>query len=116
MLGMADIHQYIMSFNKHGTRPNLVALLNTKARIGFVQNLRTKPLEERSKGYVMLDLSRKKENMPVFLFNDVDSNEPIFFEYLLSTAFPKYEYNHGRNGTGCDCEDDLSSTEVNAPY
>ncbi|XP_027118912.2 histone-lysine N-methyltransferase family member SUVH9-like [Coffea arabica] len=70
----------------------------------LAQTLRTRPLEARPKGYVSLDLSMKKENVPVFLFNDVDNNnEPVFFEYLLSTVFPPHVYNHGKNGTGCDC-------------
>ncbi|KAL3506256.1 hypothetical protein ACH5RR_031638 [Cinchona calisaya] len=70
----------------------------------FAQSLRIRPLEVRPKGYVSLDLSMKKEHVSVFLFNDVDkNNEPVFFEYLLSTVFPPYVYNHGQNGTGCEC-------------
>ncbi|KAL3507471.1 hypothetical protein ACH5RR_032853 [Cinchona calisaya] len=70
----------------------------------FAQTLRTRPLEARPKGYVSLDLSMKKENVPVFLFNDVDNNnEPVFFEYLLSTVFPAYVHGHGHNRIGCEC-------------
>ncbi|KAL3506253.1 hypothetical protein ACH5RR_031635 [Cinchona calisaya] len=70
----------------------------------FAKSLRVRPLDVRPKGYVSLDLSMKKERVPVFLFNDVDkNNEPVFFEYLLSTVFPPYVYKHGQNGTGCEC-------------
>ncbi|CAI9118011.1 OLC1v1019510C1 [Oldenlandia corymbosa var. corymbosa] len=70
----------------------------------FAASLRTRPLEVRPKGYVSLDLSLKKERVPVFLFNDVDTNnEPVFYEYLASTMFPSYVHNNGLTGTGCDC-------------
>lgn len=70
----------------------------------FAATLRTRPLDVRPRGYVTFDLSMKKEALPVFLFNDVDdNNDPVFFEYLLTTIFPAYVHQHSKNGTGCDC-------------
>ncbi|CAA2938753.1 histone-lysine N-methyltransferase family member SUVH9-like [Olea europaea subsp. europaea] len=54
----------------------------------FAKNLRFRPLEVRPKGYVTLDLSRNRENMPVFLFNDIDGDEPVYYEYLTTIVFP----------------------------
>ncbi|KAK6130531.1 hypothetical protein DH2020_035740 [Rehmannia glutinosa] len=69
----------------------------------FALSLRTQPLEARPRGYVSLDLSNKKENFPVFFYNDVDGvRDPIYYEYLISTVFPPYVYNYG-NVSGCDC-------------
>ncbi|KAK9063047.1 hypothetical protein SSX86_016917 [Deinandra increscens subsp. villosa] len=49
----------------------------------YAENLRNGPLESRPGGYVCMDMSMKKEKMPVFLFNDIDNNhEPMFYEYL----------------------------------
>ncbi|KAK6138954.1 hypothetical protein DH2020_027300 [Rehmannia glutinosa] len=53
----------------------------------FAVSLRTQPLEARPRGYVSLDLSNKKENFPVFFYNDVDDvHDPIYYEYLISTG------------------------------
>ncbi|KAL2463222.1 Histone-lysine N-methyltransferase family member SUVH9 [Forsythia ovata] len=69
----------------------------------LARSLRVRPLEMRPKGYVTLDLSRKKENLPVLFFNDIDGdNGPVYHEYLITTIFPSYVYNYG-NGTGCEC-------------
>ncbi|KAI3469876.1 hypothetical protein Pfo_026539 [Paulownia fortunei] len=69
----------------------------------FAVSLRTRPLDARPKGYVSLDLSSKKENFPVFFYNDVDGDhDPIYYEYLITTVFPPYVYNCG-NTSGCDC-------------
>lgn len=69
----------------------------------FAVNLRTRPLEARPKGYVTLDLSKKKENYPVFFYNDVDEDlDPIYYDYLVTTIFPPYVYNAG-NTHGCNC-------------
>ncbi|KAL0322603.1 UNVERIFIED_CONTAM: Histone-lysine N-methyltransferase family member SUVH9 [Sesamum angustifolium] len=69
----------------------------------FAQSLRIRPLEVRLKGYVTLDLSRKKENFPVFFYNDIDGDhDPIYYEYLMTTVFPPFVYNSGSNN-GCEC-------------
>lgn len=74
------------------------------AVLKFAQSLRTMPLSVRPVGYVSLDLSMKKESVPVFLFNDIDSDhEPMYYEYLAKTVFPPYAYHIGGNRTGCDC-------------
>ena len=70
----------------------------------FAETLRTKPLSVRPRGYLSLDISNKKENMPVFLFNDIDNDhDPMCYQYLERTVFPVFVITNGSNGTGCDC-------------
>ncbi|KAH8495535.1 hypothetical protein H0E87_018634 [Populus deltoides] len=70
----------------------------------FAESLRTKPLTVRPRGYLSLDISNKKENMPVFLFNDIDNDhDPLCYQYLERTVFPVFVFTNGSNGTGCDC-------------
>lgn len=74
------------------------------AQLRFAQSLRTNPLSVRPMGYLSLDISNKRENIPVLLYNDIDNDhEPLYFEYLLKTVFPPYVFHQGGNGTGCDC-------------
>ncbi|XP_047954365.1 histone-lysine N-methyltransferase family member SUVH9-like [Salvia hispanica] len=69
----------------------------------FAVSLRTQPLGARPRGYISLDLSKKKEKFPVFFFNDVDmDHSPMYCDYLVTTVFPPYVYNVGR-GNGCNC-------------
>lgn len=73
------------------------------AILKFAKNLRTRPLDVRPTGYLSFDLSGQKENVPVFLFNDIDDDhDPMYYEYLATTVFPPFAYNHGGN-SGCDC-------------
>ncbi|XP_059285538.1 histone-lysine N-methyltransferase family member SUVH9-like [Lycium ferocissimum] len=75
------------------------------AVLRFAESLRTRPLEVRPLGYISLDISRRKENLPVFLFNDIDNDrDPACFDYLLKTVFPPHVYQHA-NGSGCECTD-----------
>ncbi|XP_074305077.1 histone-lysine N-methyltransferase family member SUVH2-like [Silene latifolia] len=68
----------------------------------FAHNLRTRPFELRPQGYLTLDLSMKKDNMPVFVFNDIDTDkEPLYYNYLSRTVFPPFVY--GGGNMGCDC-------------
>ncbi|XP_060180568.1 histone-lysine N-methyltransferase family member SUVH9-like [Lycium barbarum] len=76
------------------------------AILRFAQDLRIRPLVARPTGYVSLDISRKKENVPVFLFNDIDNNHyPVYFDYLVKTVYPPYVYQNVGSGNGCDCID-----------
>lgn len=76
------------------------------AILRFAQNLRTRPLVARPTGYVSLDISRKKENVPVFLFNDIDDNhDPIYFDYLVSPIYPAQVRQTMHIGSGCECID-----------
>ncbi|GFQ02605.1 histone-lysine n-methyltransferase family member suvh9 [Phtheirospermum japonicum] len=69
----------------------------------FAQSLRARPLEVRPKGYVTLDMSQKKENYPVFFYNDIDGDhDPLYHEYLITTVFPPYVY-HSGSSSGCEC-------------
>ncbi|XP_061348981.1 histone-lysine N-methyltransferase family member SUVH9-like [Gastrolobium bilobum] len=55
---------------------------------------------------VSVDLSNKKENVSVRLFNDIDDNEePLCFEYLPRTTFPQFVFHQSGKATGCDCVD-----------
>lgn len=70
----------------------------------FAASLRTKPLALRPVGYLSLDISRQKENYPVLLFNDMDSDqEPLYYDYLVRTVFPPFAFHQSGNGTGCEC-------------
>ncbi|GJW73401.1 histone-lysine N-methyltransferase family member SUVH9-like protein [Tanacetum coccineum] len=72
------------------------------AVLKFANTLRVRPLEARPVGYVSFDISMKKENVPVFLFNDIDNNhEPMYYEYLATTVFPKFVYHLRVKGSGC---------------
>ncbi|XVF66376.1 hypothetical protein PTKIN_Ptkin10aG0030900 [Pterospermum kingtungense] len=70
----------------------------------FAESLRTRPLSARPVGYLTLDVSMKKEKVPVFLYNDIDSDhDPMYYDYLVSTVFPPHAFSQGSNGTGCQC-------------
>ncbi|CAK9139573.1 unnamed protein product [Ilex paraguariensis] len=74
------------------------------ATLRFAENLRTRPLVARPVGYISLDISMKKENVPVFLYNDIDNDhEPVYYEYTSSIVFPPFVYQQVGSGTGCDC-------------
>lgn len=70
----------------------------------FALSLRTSPLAARPVGYLSLDISMKKENLPVLLFNDIDADQdPMYYDYLAKTVFPPFAFHQTGNGTGCDC-------------
>ncbi|KAK9062577.1 hypothetical protein SSX86_019764 [Deinandra increscens subsp. villosa] len=73
----------------------------------YAASLRNGQLQVRPGGYVSMDMSMRKEHVPVFLFNDIDDNvEPMFYEYLPSSVFPPFVYQFGARGGGgggCDC-------------
>ncbi|KAJ8768456.1 hypothetical protein K2173_021609 [Erythroxylum novogranatense] len=71
----------------------------------FAESLRSKPFDVRPRGYLSLDISNKKENVPVLLYNDLDSeHDPMCYDYLARTVFPPQVYGVGVSGSGCDCE------------
>ncbi|KAI3430100.1 uncharacterized protein J3R85_008241 [Psidium guajava] len=70
----------------------------------FAQTLQTRPLTVRPRGYLSLDVSARKECMPVFLFNDIDSDRtPLYYDYLARTVFPPYLMLQNATGGGCEC-------------
>ncbi|KAK9068736.1 hypothetical protein SSX86_012851 [Deinandra increscens subsp. villosa] len=74
------------------------------AILKFAENIKTNPLGARPVGYVSLDISRNKEKVPVFLFNDIDDNhDPLEYDYQVTTIFPSFVYHNARNGGGCNC-------------
>ncbi|XWS08712.1 hypothetical protein CRYUN_Cryun40dG0024500 [Craigia yunnanensis] len=69
----------------------------------FAESLRIRPLSARPMGYLTLDISMKKEKVPIFLYNDIDSDhDPMYYDYLVNTVFSPYAFSQG-NGTGCEC-------------
>ncbi|GLT99285.1 hypothetical protein SLE2022_167300 [Rubroshorea leprosula] len=71
----------------------------------FAETLRRGPLTARPVGYLSHDISMKKENFPVFLYNDLDSNhDPLYYEYIVRTVFPPYVFSPEGSGAGCNCE------------
>ncbi|OWM91116.1 histone-lysine N-methyltransferase family member SUVH2-like [Punica granatum] len=71
----------------------------------FAETLKIRPLEVRPSGYLSLDVSVKREAVPIPVFNDIDSNnEPLCFEYLSTSVFPPFlVHQNGGMGTGCEC-------------
>ncbi|CAM8924440.1 hypothetical protein QQ045_022316 [Rhodiola kirilowii] len=70
----------------------------------YAENLRTAPLNVRPTGYLSLDMSRKKEAVPVLLYNDIDQDhEPLYYDYLPRTVFPSFVFQHASNHSGCEC-------------
>uniref|UniRef100_A0A7C9E3G8 [histone H3]-lysine(4) N-trimethyltransferase n=1 Tax=Opuntia streptacantha TaxID=393608 RepID=A0A7C9E3G8_OPUST len=68
----------------------------------LASSLRTTPLQARPMGYLSLDLSMKKDNAPVFVYNDIDSDkEPLYYDYLARTVFPPFVY--AVSNAGCNC-------------
>lgn len=70
----------------------------------FAEGLRSRPLTVRPRGYLSMDISQNKEKIPVFLFNDIDSDQdPLYYDYLTTPAFPTHVYQQSAHGTGCEC-------------
>ncbi|KAJ7979768.1 Histone-lysine N-methyltransferase family member protein [Quillaja saponaria] len=66
--------------------------------------LSLKTLSVSPVGYICLDISKNKENYPVRLFNDIDSDqEPLYYDYLVRAVFPAFAFHHSGNSTGCQC-------------
>jgi len=50
------------------------------------------------------DISNKKENVPVRLFNDIDDDrDPLNYEYLARTSFPQFVFHQSGKANGCEC-------------
>ncbi|XP_057479613.1 histone-lysine N-methyltransferase family member SUVH9-like [Actinidia eriantha] len=97
-VGRSGFGVFKYKLGRMGNQPEMGSAVLRLAR-----SLRTEPLSFRPVGYLSLDISMNKENVPVGLFNDIDSNhEPMYYEYIGTTVFPPYAY-HGANGNGCDC-------------
>ncbi|KAK4358157.1 hypothetical protein RND71_023767 [Anisodus tanguticus] len=111
--GLYRIVEYWFDIGKSGFgvyKYKLVRIENQEemgsAILRFAQNLRIRPLVAKPTGYISLDISWKKENVPVFLFNDIDDNhDPVYFDYLVKTVYPPYVYQNVGSGNGCECID-----------
>ncbi|CAH8276889.1 unnamed protein product [Arabidopsis lyrata] len=71
----------------------------------LARTLKTNPLSVRPRGYISSDISNRKENVPVYLFNDIDNDqEPLYYEYLATTSFPPGLFvQRSDSASGCDC-------------
>nr|GEX04664.1 histone-lysine N-methyltransferase family member SUVH9-like [Tanacetum cinerariifolium] len=93
------------------------------AMLKFAENIKENPIAARPMGYVSLDISMNKENVPVFLFNDIkDNNEPVHYEYLTRTVFSLsvYQASGNSDSVGCFCVDvcglDCACAKKNGVY
>ncbi|CAH8328568.1 unnamed protein product [Eruca vesicaria subsp. sativa] len=77
----------------------------------FAKTLKTNPMSVRPSGYISFDISNRKENAPVYLFNDIDNDqEPLYYEYLANTSFPRgILFQQSDNASGCNCINGCSS-------
>ncbi|KAL9686979.1 hypothetical protein QQ045_031375 [Rhodiola kirilowii] len=74
------------------------------AILKLVKYLKSDPLAVKPTGYVHLDISLGRENVPVSLYNDVDSCcEPLSFEYISKTVFPPPVFQQPNYQPGCSC-------------
>ncbi|OMO95301.1 hypothetical protein COLO4_15991 [Corchorus olitorius] len=109
--GLYNIHDCYFDVGKSGFGVYKYKLLRIagqpqmgSAIMRFAESLRTRPLSCRPTGYLSLDMSQTRENLPVFLFNDIDSDhDPVYYDYLRNTVFPPYAFAQGTNITGCEC-------------
>ncbi|VVB01304.1 unnamed protein product [Arabis nemorensis] len=77
----------------------------------LAKTLKTNPMSVRPSGYISFDISNRKENVPVYLYNDIDDDkEPLYYEYLVKTSFPPCLFIQQSNGaSGCNCTSGCSS-------
>ncbi|XP_026435882.1 histone-lysine N-methyltransferase family member SUVH9-like [Papaver somniferum] len=74
------------------------------AIIRFAMEIRINALATRPKGYLSLDISNGKENIPVFLFNNIDADQtPLCYEYLPKSVYPPFTFQQMGNAGGCHC-------------
>lgn len=71
----------------------------------LARTLKTNPLSVRPRGYISFDISNRKENVPVYLYNDIDNDqEPLYYEYLANASFPPGLFiQRSDSASGCDC-------------
>ncbi|URD95183.1 SRA [Musa troglodytarum] len=73
----------------------------------LADKLKANPLSVRPVGYLSLDISRGRENLPVSIFNDIDDDrDPLMFEYLTRPILPPEAFQgkvKADDGIGCDC-------------
>ncbi|KAD3336989.1 hypothetical protein E3N88_32509 [Mikania micrantha] len=111
--GIYKIEEYWFEIGKSGFGVYKFKLVRMEGQpemgsaiLKFAESIKANPLQARPVGYVSLDISRNKEKVPVFLFNDIDdSHEPLDYDYQVTTIFPTFVYHNARNNGGCACVD-----------
>ncbi|CAI0436598.1 unnamed protein product [Linum tenue] len=109
--GLYKIHHYWFDMGKSGFGVYKFKLSRIEGQeemgsaiLKFAGSLRARPLSVRPTGYIHLDISNRKEIVPVMVFNDIDNfGDPLYHEYLPKTVFPPHLCNSGGSGTGCEC-------------
>ncbi|CAA7025114.1 unnamed protein product [Microthlaspi erraticum] len=73
----------------------------------LAERLRKTPLEVRPNGYIRWDKACEKENVAVYLYNDVDGDqEPLYFDYLARSIITS-----AQGVSGCECKGSCSSDD-----
>ncbi|KAJ0970769.1 hypothetical protein J5N97_018728 [Dioscorea zingiberensis] len=81
----------------------------------LAEELKVNPSNIRPTGYLLsLDISMKKEKLPVMLFNDLDDEQdPMFFDYLVKPLYPPSVFQDesllARGTAGCGCVTNCST-------
>ncbi|KAL0863846.1 hypothetical protein Bca101_042964 [Brassica carinata] len=75
------------------------------ARLKRAQTLISTPLDAMPVGYISFNLYGRNERVPVYLYNDIDSDRsPLNYDYIAQSAISSViSYQGGTNG-GCDCK------------
>ncbi|KAL2334160.1 hypothetical protein Fmac_015373 [Flemingia macrophylla] len=111
--GVYKIDDYWSEVGKSGFRVYKYRLsrIPGQAKMGSVflkeaRHIRRTGLNFNHLSCVAADMSNKKENFPVRLFNDIDDDRgPLCYEYLPRTSFPQFVFHQSGTATGCDCVD-----------
>jgi len=70
------------------------------------RNIRRSESDPNTVHCLSADISNKKENVAVRLFNDIDDDrDPLNYEYLARTSFPQFVFHQSGQDAGCNCVD-----------
>ncbi|XP_020229977.1 histone-lysine N-methyltransferase family member SUVH9 [Cajanus cajan] len=111
--GVYKIVDHWFEFGKSGFRVYKFRLCRIpgQAKMGSAvlkeaRNIRRSGLDFNHVFCLAADMSNRKENVPVRLFNDIDDDRgPLCYEYLSRTSFPQFVFHQSGKATGCDCVD-----------
>lgn len=79
------------------------------ALIKLAEELKGLKAKGRANGYLSADISKKKENEPVAVVNNIDGNkDPLLFEYVVRPTFKTFDAT-GLGGSGCQCASDCNA-------
>ncbi|KAK1265835.1 SUVH2 [Acorus gramineus] len=108
--GLYRIHDFWLAVGKSGFnvfKYKLVRIPNQpemgSSILRFAEAMKLDPVKARPLGgFMSFDISDRKENFPVLLFNDIDDDRtPMLFEYTVRPVYPPIMVQ--QYGGGCDC-------------